>query len=308
MPIPIVLDVDTGVDDALALILAARSPELDLRGVTCVAGNTTIEKATRNTLLVLDRVQVRADLPVAAGTSEPLARRLETAAEVHGTDGLGNVSALYPRSARALAPMGADELLLRTIHEQTGKLTLIATGPMTNLARALERDPTTFREVKEIVQMGGAVAVPGNTTRYAEFNLWVDPEAAAVVFASGIPLRFVPLDVTEKLILTRPRMRELAQERDSSVFQFVREFTVIYFDFHLQHLGINGGYLHDPAAVTSPIHPEWFTWRRARLRIETSDAERGRVRAQWDEPGAAQVATDVNVEKVVEFVVERVCR
>ena len=204
--------------------------------------------------------------------------------------------------------------------------------------------------------MGGAVAVPGNTSPHAEFNFYVDPEAANAVFAAPVPLRLLPLDVTEQLVLLRARLRQLAQERDSAVFQFVREFTVLYFDFHLERVGINGGYLHDPAAVTAAIHPEWFTWRRARLRVETDDADRGRVRAawdenslrhselplslpraqpavstvepsrgegegrseesqeqgrlrvEWDEAATAQVATAVEVARVVDFIADRVCR
>jgi len=308
MAIPVVLDVDTGVDDALALILALRSPELEVRAVTTVAGNTTVANATANTLLVLDLLEAREDLPVGQGAAGPRARELETAAEVHGTDGLGNARALYPASRRKTASLSAEELLLETIRQHPGELTLIATGPMTNLAVARERDPATFRQLKGIIQMGGAVAVPGNTSPHAEFNLFVDPEAAARVLESGVPLRLVPLDVTEQLVLTRARVRELALARDSAVFQFVRECTVLYFDFHQQRVGINGGYLHDPAAVTAAIHPEWFSWRRARLRVETGARGRGRVQADWDEQGTAQVGIGVEVAPVVDFIADWVCR
>ena len=308
MAIPVALDLDTGVDDTLALILALRSPELGLRAVTTVAGNTPVESATRNTMLILDLLQVSADLRLAQGAAQPLARSLVTAPEVHGADGLGNVRGIYPASARSVAQVDAAGLLLEAIRAQTGALTLVATGPMTNLALALARDAATFRRVKEIIQMGGAVSVPGNTGPHAEFNIYVDPEAANAVFAAGLPLRLVPLDVTEQLVLTRARLRELAQERDSAVFQFVRECTVLYFDFHQQQLGWRGGYLHDPAAVTAAFHPEWFTWRRARLSVDTSEAERGRVRAEWDESATAQVATGVEVKRVVSLVEERVCR
>lgn len=308
MPIPVTLDLDTGVDDTLALILAVRSPEVDLRAVTTVAGNTEVDSALRNTLLVLDRMEARADLPVARGATQPLARTLLTAPEVHGADGLGNVSALYPATARSAAPLDAAGLLLQMIQERPGALTLVATGPMTNLALGLARDAAAFRQVKEIIQMGGAVSVPGNTGPYAEFNIYVDPEAANAVFAAAVPLRLVPLDVTEQLVLTRARLRELALARDSAVFQFVRECTVLYFDFHQQQVGFAGGYLHDPAAVTAAFHPEWFTWRRARLRVETSEAERGRLRAEWDEAAVNQVAMAVEVERVVALIEDRVCR
>jgi len=304
----VVLDVDTGVDDALALILALRSPELAVKAITTVAGNAPVEACTRNTLLVLDLLQAPTTLPVAQGAAQPLLGTPPTAAEVHGADGLGNVSALYPHSARLLAPVDAAELLLRQIRASAGALTLIATGPMTNLALAQMRDPQTFSQLKEIVQMGGAVAVPGNVSPVAEFNFYVDPEAAAQVVSSGVPLRLLPLDVTEQLVLLRDELRKLAQERDSAVFQFVRECTVLYFDFHQRTRNINGGYLHDPAAVVAVIRPQWFTWRRARLRVETHAGERGRLRAQWDPDGRAQVAMGVEAERVLGLVYERLCR
>lgn len=304
----VTLDVDTGVDDALALILALRSPELDVKAITTVAGNAPVEACTRNTLLVLDLLQAPLTLAVAQGAAQPLVATPLTASEVHGADGLGNVSALYPRSARVLAPVDAAELLLRQIREHTGALTLIATGPMTNLALAQTRDPGTFCQAKEIVQMGGAVAVPGNASHVAEFNFYVDPAAAAQVVSSGVPLRLLPLDVTEHLVLLRSELRRLARERDSAVFQFVRECTVLYFDFHQRMRNVNGGYLHDPAAVAAVIRPEWFTWRRARLRVETRAGERGRLRTQWDDGGNAQVATGIKAEGVLGLVCERLCR
>ncbi|MFQ5778856.1 MAG: nucleoside hydrolase, partial [Terriglobia bacterium] len=200
---PIALDVDTGVDDALALMLALRSPELRLEAVTTVAGNCPVHFATRNTRLVLDVAQAPAELPVAQGAACPLARKLTTAGEVHGSDGLGNVTGVYPAPKHPLAAQDAPALLLETIKRLGAELTLVATGPMTNLEQAVRRDREAFRRVGEIVQMGGALRVPGNTSETAEFNLYVDPEAAAAVLATGVPLRLVPLDVTQQAVLLR---------------------------------------------------------------------------------------------------------
>lgn len=302
------MDVDTGVDDALALILALRSPELHLEAITTVAGNAPLEAATRNTRLVLDVAQAPAALRVARGAARPLLRELLTASEVHGTDGLGNTTRVYPPPKHPLAPTEAATVLLEAIARYGRQLTIVATGPMTNLARAALEAPETFHRVGVIVQMGGAVQVRGNTSPVAEFNLYVDPEAAAEVLASGVRLRLVPLDVTQQAILERRELRRRAQERDSAVFQFIREFTVLYFDFHQRRQALNGGYLHDPVAVAAAIDPGLFTWQPARVEVRTEEAERGRsvVTPQADSPVAA--ATGLAVDRFLPLFLDRVCR
>ena len=304
----IVLDVDTGVDDALALLLALRSPELTLEAVTTVAGNVAVETATRNTRLVLELAQAPKELRVAEGAAQPLQRPLLTAAQVHGSDGLGNVTGVYPPPQHPLAGNEASDLLLEVIGEYGKELTIVATGPMTNLARAAQRDPERFRQVGEIVQMGGALKVRGNTSPVAEFNLYVDPEAAAVVLAAGVPLRLVPLDVTEQVILLRSELRRRALERDSTVFQFVREFTVLYFDFQQRMSGLNGGYLHDPTAGAAVIDPALLTWQPAQVEVRTDEAERGRTVATPTPDSSVQVATAVDAARVLELFCDRVCR
>lgn len=304
----VLLDVDTGVDDALALLLALRSPELHLEAITTVAGNVPVEVATRNTRLVLDVAQAPSDLPLAPGAARPLARELVSSTYVHGADGLGNVTSVYPEPKYPLSGKDAPTLLLEKIAEHGESLTLIALGPMTNLALAARRDPTTFRRVGEIVEMGGAVRVRGNISPVAEFNLYVDPEAAAEVVATGVRLRLVPLDATTQAVLGRAELRRLAQERDSAVFQFVREISVVICDFYQRVVGLDGFHPHDPMAVAAAIDPSLFTWEALRLEVRTQEAERGRTVGTPSAGSSVLVATGVDSRRFLELFTQRVCR
>lgn len=306
----ILLDVDTGVDDALAILFALRSPELKVEGLTTVAGNLAVDLCTRNTRLVLDIAEASPELPVAQGAEKPLARALHTAAAVHGADGLGNAAALYGEPRHALDPRPAHRLILDKIAEFGAELTLVPTGPMTNLALAAREDPETFSQAGEIVQMGGAIGVPGNTGPWAEFNIFADPEAAKEVLATSVPIRLVPLDVTHRVILMRDELKRIAALRDSRVFQFVREITVLYFDYQQKKSGLKGGYLHDPTAVAAAIEPNLFIWEPVTLDVRTDEEQRGRTTAspasgaetkQW-------VATEVDYQQVMKMFTDRVCR
>lgn len=187
----VILDVDTGVDDALALLLAAGLPQLRLRAVTCVAGNTGIDQVVRNTLTVLEAAG-RTEVPVARGADRPLLRPAKDAHYVHGSDGLGDLGLAEP--TMRVADVHAVELLRRTITETPGGITVIALAPLTNLALLLRTYPEVAGAINRIVFMGGSVNA-GNTTAAAEFNIWHDPEAAAIVFDSGVPLTMYGLDV-----------------------------------------------------------------------------------------------------------------
>jgi inosine-uridine nucleoside N-ribohydrolase len=304
----VAIDVDTGVDDALALLLALRSPELSLEAVTTVAGNVPVETATRNTRLVLDVAQAPRALPLAQGAPRPLRRDIVHSTFVHGEDGLGNASGVYPPPQHLLAETDAATLLLELIERHGEELTLISLGPMTNLALAARLDAALFRRVGEVVQMGGAVRHPGNITPMAEFNIYVDPEAAAEVVATGVPLRLVPLDATTGALLTRAELRRLAQERDSAAFQFVREITVVILDFYQQRLGLDGFHPHDPMATAAAIDPGLLTWERIRLEVRTDDAERGRTVGSPDQNSPVLVATGVDAGRFLPFLTDRVCR
>jgi inosine-uridine nucleoside N-ribohydrolase len=243
--------VDTGVDDALAIMLAVRSPELEVLGITTVNGNVPVDQCTANTLLVLEVLEAP-HVPVVSGAAMPLARTAFTAAEVHGTDGLGNVTAKYPSPARQ-ATQGAVEFLLETTRRFPEELILVATGPLTNVATAIQKDRETMRQLQGIAIMGGAIRVPGNVGPTTEFNFALDPEAAAVVFEAGLPITLVPLDVTEQVILTRKAMETAPGA--GTLQKFIREITGATMVFHREHEGVDGMFLHDPLAVGTVVDP-----------------------------------------------------
>jgi purine nucleosidase len=241
----VILDVDTGVDDALAIMLAVRSPELEVLGITTVSGNVPVARCTANTLLTLEVLDTP-NVPVVSGAAAPRAREAFTAAEVHGSDGLGNVTARYPTPLRQ-ATQGAVGFLLEMIRRFPGELTLVATGPLTNVAMAIQQDREAMRGVHGITVMGGAIRVPGNVGPTTEFNFAVDPEAAAIVLGAGLPIRLVPLDVTEQVVLSREAVEE---GRGIGKLQaFIRDMTAATMAFHREHEGFDGMFLHDPLAV-----------------------------------------------------------
>jgi purine nucleosidase len=245
----VLLDVDTGVDDALALMLAIRSPELEVLGITTVSGNVPVARSTANTLLVLEALGAPA-IRVVAGAAAPLDRALITATQVHGADGLGNISSAYPVPKRR-AGEDASGFILETIQRFPGDLTLIATGPLTNIAMAIQRDGMTMRQLRCLTVMGGAIRVPGNVGPTTEFNFGVDPEAAAIVLGSGLNPTLVPLDVTEQVVLFRKDVDEAA----GTLRGFIREMTATAMAFHQEHEGFDGMFLHDPLAVGIVLDP-----------------------------------------------------
>ena len=257
--IPIVIDCDPGHDDAMAILLALASPEVELRGVTTVAGNQTVEKTTRNALVVLE-VAGRADVPVARGAAAPLKRPLRTAAHVHGETGLDGPELPEP-SAQPVAAEAAD--FLAELIEPG--VVLVPTGPLTNVALMLERHPDVRDRLERIVWMGGAIA-EGNITPAAEFNAFVDPEAAAAVFASGIPVTLIGLDITHKALFTREHAERLRGA--GRVGRFVAELSDFFQLFHERSYRFDGSPIHDAMAVGHVIDPTLVTTRAANVEIE----------------------------------------
>ncbi|MFJ8113719.1 nucleoside hydrolase [Streptomyces sp. NPDC096132] len=204
-PIPVIIDCDTGVDDALALLLAVRHPGLDLRAVTCVAGNTGVDGVVRNTLTVLE-VAGAGDVPVARGAERPLIEAARSST-VHGVDGMGDIDGL-PAPTRTAADVDAVTLLRREILASPRPVTLIPTAPLTNIALLLRTHPEVTRNIERIVFMGGAVAV-GNATPVAEFNVWHDPEAAAILLTAGVPITMYGLDVFQRVVVPGADVRRL---------------------------------------------------------------------------------------------------
>ena len=298
-PIPVLLDCDPGHDDAIALLLALASPEVDLRGVTTVAGNQTIEKTTANALRVLELVG-REDVEVAAGAGRPLVREPFVAAYVHGETGLDG-SDLPPARGAPIAQHAVDVLA-----ERVEGITLVATGPLTNVALLLARHPAARPE--RIVLMGGAIA-EGNVTPAAEFNVWADPEAAKRVFASGLDLTMVGLDVTHKALVGAEHKERLRAA--GRVGRTVAELLDFYDRFHREVYGFDGSPIHDAVALAYAFRPELLETRELNVEIDCeSELCRGRTVVDvWGrsarEPNA-HVAVGIDSSAFVELLVERI--
>ena len=301
MTTPILIDCDPGHDDAIALLLALASPELEILGVTTVAGNQTLEKTTANAFRVLEFAG-RTDIPVAAGAERPLVREPFVAAYVHGETGLDGPD--LPQAQGSPVDRHAADFLADTIRERDGDVTLVPTGPLTNVALMLALHPEA--RPARIVLMGGAVA-EGNVTPAAEFNIWWDPEAAARVFGSGLDLTMVGLDVTHKALFTQAHVGRLT----GRVGQMVTELLGFYDRFHREVYGFDGSPIHDAVAVAQAMRPDLVEtlFRNVEIDVE-SELCRGRTvvdlwRRTEREPNA-QVGVDIDADAFLELLVERI--
>lgn len=268
--IPVIIDCDPGHDDALAITLALARPELDVLGITTVGGNATLENTTRNALRVLALLG-RTDVPVAAGSPDPLVRPLETATAVHGQSGLDGAD--LPEPASSPRPEGALEFLRATLDAAPEPVTLIPVGPLTNIARLLRTYPGIEAKIRRISLMGGGMT-HGNWTPAAEFNIWVDPEAARIVFRSGLPITMHGLDVTHKALFGYPEIERLdaVGTRAGRVFADLMRFFV---KFHVEHYGIADTPIHDAVAVAHVALPGLVTTRPYHVDIAIDDIARG---------------------------------
>ena len=277
---PVVLDMDPGVDDAMAMLLALRSPELEVKAITVVSGNIPLQLCVRNVLRVLDILGIDDDnVPIVAGGAErPLKREPLNVPGIHGCDGLGEIdrfheadgSRRYPDPKREPSSTPAVDVILDFADKFAEDITVIATGPLTNIAHAIMRDPETMRKVGKLVAMCGAFRTPGNITPVAEFNAYADPDALKVVLDSGIhPLVIVGLDVTHKVQLYRHYLYEKVRSSGSRIAQFTRDCTGFYMDFHKKNEGFDGCYLHDPLAVGVAIRPDLVKTQDMRIQVET---------------------------------------
>jgi len=280
MPRKIIFDTDPGQDDAVALLLALGSPEeVEVLGVTAVAGNVPLELTARNARIVCE-LAGRADLPVHAGCDAPLARRLVTAENVHGKSGLDGIPLRPPRTG--LATGHAVDFIIDTLRrEPAGSVTLVAVAPLTNIATAFDRAPDIVRRVQEVVVMGGARFEGGNVTPAAEFNIFVDPEAARIVFAAGVPLTLMPLDVTHKALTSRAWVEEV-RGLGTRIGEAVAGWAEFLERNDTARHGSAGTPLHDPCAVAWLIRPGLFAGRRINVEIETQGAHTtGMTVADW---------------------------
>jgi purine nucleosidase len=263
----------------VAILLALASPELDLLGITCVAGNVPLDKTTRNARVICE-LAGRRDVKVFAGCDRPMTRKLVTAEHVHGKTGLDGAD--LPDPTMPLQPGHAVDFLIDTLRaEAPGTVTLVPIGPLTNIATAFARAPDIVARVKEIVLMGGAYFEVGNITPAAEFNIFVDPEAAEIVFRAGLPLVVVPLDVTHKVLTTNARI-DAIRAIGTPVARAVAGWTDFFERFDMEKYGSDGAPLHDPFTIAYLLQPDLFTGRQINVEIETtSPLTLGMTVADW---------------------------
>jgi inosine-uridine nucleoside N-ribohydrolase len=292
-PIPVILDVDPGYDDALALMLACGAPELEVLAVTTVAGNVSLEKTTRNALRVLSLIE-HVDVPLGAGAEAPLVRPLHTAEHLHGESGLDGPE--LPEPSFAADGRGAVLLIADVVEASEEPVTLVPMGPLTNIATFLEEHSRLKENVSQIVLMGGSVG-PGNTTPAAEFNIYVDPEAAGIVFGSGLPLTMVGLDVTREATAGPEEVRRL---RDlGRAGEVAAELVTVCADTYSSIYRSSGLPIHDAVAVAAVVDPKILKRRSMRVEIECqSELTRGEtvcdVNGVWDKPPNAEVGLELD--------------
>jgi purine nucleosidase len=320
--IPLILDVDTGIDDALALLYACASPDAELLAVTCVAGNVGARQVAANTLAVLE-LAGRSDVPVLLGAERPLVKPLVTTPETHGPAGVGYAE-LSP-ALRGLEPGHAADRIVELSRSRPGEITLVTLGPLTNLALALEREPALPSLLRGYVLMGGAYRVPGNTTPTAEWNLHVDPDAAKAVFAAWAaacaadatlprPLA-MGLDVTEGARLLPAHLATLALRAgapsENAVLRFVDDATRFYFEFHERYDGFYGAFIHDPFVVAAALDRPLVQSRPIFVDVEAGPGlAHGMTVADWrgltGRPANLDVATEADADAFLDRLIERV--
>ncbi len=307
----IIIDTDPGQDDAVAILLAMASPdEIDLLGITCVAGNVPLPLTTRNARIICE-LAGKIDMPVFAGCDRLLGRDLVTAEHVHGKTGLDGPN--LPEPVMPLQDQHAVDFIIDTLRaEPSGTVTLCPIGPLTNVATAFNTAPDIIDKVKEIVLMGGAYFEVGNATPAAEFNIYVDPQAADIVFRSGVPITVLPLDVTHKALVTKPRndaFRELA----TPVGIAVAQMTEFFERYDREKYGSEGAPLHDPCVTAYLIRPDLFTGRQVNVQVETtSELTMGMTVADWwgvsDHAPNAYFIGDLDADGFFDLLTERLAR
>ncbi|PSL20731.1 nucleoside hydrolase [Shimia abyssi] len=307
----IIIDTDPGQDDAVAILLALASPEdIDVLGITAVAGNVPLSLTSKNSRIICE-LAGKADVRVFAGCDRPLGRELVTAEHVHGKTGLDGPS--LPDPTMPLQEQHAVDFIIETLRAHpSGTVTLCPLGPVTNIAMAFEKAPDIIEKVQEIVLMGGAYFEVGNITPAAEFNIYVDPQAANIVFRSGAPIVVMPLDVTHKALVTKPR-NDAFRNIGTPVGIAVAEMTDFFERFDKEKYGSIGAPLHDPCVTAYLIRPELFSGRHINVEIEThSELTMGMTVADWwgvtDRDPNAMFMGDVDADGFFSLLTERLAR
>jgi purine nucleosidase len=306
----IIIDTDPGQDDAVAILLALASPELNILGITVVAGNVPLPLCEKNARKICE-LAGRPDVKVFAGATRPLVRDLVTAENVHGKTGLDGPD--LPEPTMPLQDMHAVDFIVSEIMSRPEQsVTICPLGPLTNIALALNREPALAGRIKEIVLMGGGFFEGGNVTPSAEFNIYEDPHAAHIVFEAGIPLTMIPLDCTHKALTTAARV-DAFRRIGSPVCEAVVELLVFFERFDEEKYGTDGGPLHDPCVIARLLQPELFSGRTVNVSIETeSKLTMGATVVDWwrvtDRPANATVLRDINSDGYFELLTERLAR
>ena len=307
----IIIDTDPGQDDAVAILLALASPdEIEVLGITAVAGNVPLDLTSRNALIVCE-LAGKTDVPGYAGCDRPLGRALVTAEHVHGKTGLDGPD--LPDPTMTLTDGHAVDFIIETLRaEAPGTVALCPLGPLTNIATALQRAPEIAERVQQIVLMGGAYFEVGNITPTAEFNIYVDPEAADIVFKSGIDIVVMPLDVTHKALVTKPR-NDAFRALGTPAGVAVAQMTDFFERFDKEKYGSAGAPLHDPCVTAYLIRPDLFTGRHVNVEIETaSPLTLGMTVADWwgvtDRAPNATFMGDINADGFFALLTDRLAR
>ena len=297
----IIMDTDPGIDDSLAILLALASPEVELAAVSVTGGNCPLDYGVRNALSVL-ALAGRSDIPVHAGVALPLLRPAFTAPETHGDTGLG-----YARLPESPVPPGDEhgvDMIIREIMARPGEVTLAALAPLTNVALAVRKEPRIVEVVREVIIMGGALRVDGNTTPLAEFNFYVDPHAAQIVLTSGMPITLMPWDICKDVLLMQADVDRLL-ENGSPISRFVADATRFYIEFHQEYFGYAGCSICDPAALALALDASLAGSEAVNVDVEhTSELTMGKSVADW----GRVTGREPNVHAVMEFDSKRFIR
>ncbi len=303
----VIIDCDAGVDDALALIFALHSPELDVEAVTTVNGNVPLDLVFENIKKVLDLIQPKTRPVIAKGAHRPLKGDPVYAFSFHGKSGLGKAKLEHKGREPAWQASSdpADELIAKLARLHAGELTVIAIGPLTNLALGLQKDPEGMKKLKSIIIMGGAVRVEGNVTPHAEFNIFVDPVAARIVFESGLPITLVPLDVTHQVCLTPQVMEEKVHGLRNRFSQFVFDATQYDLEARRFVMGKDIFHLHDPLAIAVAIRPDLVGMEKLPIDVEIREGDTFGQTRELRGGFQAEVCLRVKSEEVLELFLSR---
>ncbi|KAL9228887.1 hypothetical protein vseg_004417 [Gypsophila vaccaria] len=309
-----IIDTDPGIDDAMAIFVALKSPEVDVIGLTTIFGNVYTTLATKNALHLLE-VAGRSDIPVAEGSHVTITNctKLRIADFVHGADGLGNQN-FPPPNGKAIG-QSAAAFLVEQAEKYPGDITLVALGPLTNVALAIQLDPAFVKNIGKIVVLGGAFGVNGNVNPAAEANIFGDPDAADIVFTSGADILAIGINVTHQVIYTDADREKLAVS-EGKLGQYLCKIFDVYYNYHYDAYNTRGVYLHDPATIIAAIDPSVVTWTEGVVRVQTTGIMRGLTllynnqkkfayETEWSNKPSVKVAVTVDAPKVVKMVTDR---